>query len=100
MYPIAAIATVALSTRDPLGSRYAWPLAITGLAVSGYHNLLYYAVLPRSIAPCATGVSCTERQIEWFGVVTIPLLSLSAFVIIVAELLWCRRRLGEMAYED
>ena len=32
-------------------------------------------------------MSCTSRQIEWFGVITIPLLSLIAFSVISAALL-------------
>lgn len=93
MYPLAVIATVALVTRDRRVGYYAWPLVLTGLAVAIYHNLLYYHVIPESIAPCAAGVSCTDRQIEWFGIVTIPLLSLCGFTLIAACLLWFRARL-------
>jgi disulfide bond formation protein DsbB len=100
MYPLAAIATVGLLTHDREVARYAWPLVLVGLTVAIYHNLLYYHVIPESITPCATGVSCTERQIEWFGVVTIPLLSLSAFIIIAGCLVWFRARLKETAHED
>ena len=100
MYPLAAIFTVALVTRDRRVSRYAWPLVLPGLAVAIYHNLLYYNILPESIAPCATGVSCTDRQIEWLGVITIPLLSLSAFTITPGCLLWFDRRLKGTAHED
>jgi len=44
-----------------------------------YHNLLYYKILPESIAPCSQGVSCTTVYIEWFGFITIPFLSLAVF---------------------
>ena len=100
MYPLVVIATVALITRDRRATRYAWPFGIAGLVVSSYHSLLYYAVLPANIAPCATGVSCTERKIEWFGVVTIPLLSVAAFVSIVGCLLWCGVRLREVGHDQ
>jgi disulfide bond formation protein DsbB len=60
----------------------------TGLAVSIYHNLLYYHLIPESITPCAEGVSCTDRQIEWLGFVTIPLLALTAFVLAAGCLVW------------
>lgn len=81
MYPLVVIIGVAIITRD--GSRmksYALPVCLIGLAISIYHNLLYYGVLPESIAPCTEGVSCTSRQIEWLGFITIPLLALAAFV--------------------
>ena len=88
MYPLAAIATVGLLTRDAGVVRYAWPLAAAGLALAAYHNLLYYGVIPESITPCSEGVSCTERQIEWFGVVTIPLMALLAFALAAGSLIW------------
>ena len=92
MYPLAAIATVGLLTRDAGVVRYAWPLAASGLALAAYHNLLYYGVIPESITPCTEGVSCTERQVEWFGVVTIPLMALLAFALAAGSLIWFRVR--------
>jgi disulfide bond formation protein DsbB len=92
MYPLVAVSAVGLLGRDTGSSRYAWPLASVGLAVAVYHNLLYYGLIPDSITPCTQGVSCTTRQIEWLGFITIPLLSLTAFVIIVVSLLAFRQR--------
>jgi disulfide bond formation protein DsbB len=92
MYPIAVVATVGLLRQDAGSTRYAWPLALAGLAVAVYHNLLYYHLIPDSVTPCTQGVSCTSRQIEWLGVVTIPLLSLAAFVLIAIGLLAFDRR--------
>lgn len=93
MYPLVVVSTVGLWSRDPGALRYAWPLAAGGLAVAVYHNLLYYHLIPESIAPCTTGVSCTSRQIEWLGFITIPLMSLTAFTLIVAGLFVCQQRL-------
>jgi disulfide bond formation protein DsbB len=88
MYPLVALTTVALVRRDAGIGAYLWPFVAMGLAVSIYHNLLYYHLIPESITPCAQGVSCTERQIEWLGFVTIPLLALTAFVLAAASLVW------------
>lgn len=88
MYPLVVLTTVALVKRDTGVAAYAWPLVAVGLAVSIYHNLLYYHLIPESITPCARGVSCTERQIEWLGFVTIPLLALAAFVLAAGCLMW------------
>ncbi len=92
MYPLAVVATVGLSTHDQYVSRYMWPLALVGVSVAGYHNLLYYHLIPDSLAPCTAGVSCTDVQLEWLGFITIPLLSLTAFCIIVGCLLWFQAR--------
>ncbi|MFO7301848.1 MAG: disulfide oxidoreductase [Acidobacteriota bacterium] len=92
MYPIALVLTVGLASGDRHLPRYVWPLAAAGLAIAVYHNLLYYHLIPDSITPCTTGVSCTDRQIEWLGFITIPLLSLTAFAIIAGCLVWFRQR--------
>jgi disulfide bond formation protein DsbB len=100
MYPLVVVTTVGLLGRDPGALRYAWPLAVGGLAVAVYHNLLYYHLIPESITPCTTGVSCTDRQIEWLGFITIPLLSLAAFTLIAAGLFVCQQRLKGRIDED
>lgn len=82
MYPMAVILTVGLVLREARSYLYAFPLALVGLGIAAYHNLLYYGLLPESIEPCMLGVSCTTRQVEWLGFVTIPLLSLAAFVLV------------------
>jgi len=87
MYPLVYILAVAIILEDRRLKYYGLPLSITGLLIAVYHNLLYYHVIPESIAPCTTGISCTTRQIEWFGFITIPLLSLVAFTITTVVLL-------------
>lgn len=82
MYPLVLIIGVGIGLRDSRVKSYALPLALIGLAVSVYHNLLYYGVIPESITPCTQGISCTSRQIEWLGFITIPLLALTSFIIV------------------
>jgi disulfide bond formation protein DsbB len=87
MYPLVVILTVGILLRDTRLKFYALPLSLTGLGISIYHNLLYYKFIPESIAPCTTGISCTTRQIEWLGFVTIPLMALIAFTVTSLSLL-------------
>jgi disulfide bond formation protein DsbB len=82
MYPLVIILTVGILLREPRLRLYVLPLSLIGLAISIYHNLLYYGVIPESIQPCTSGVSCTARQIEWLGFITIPLLALVAFCVV------------------
>ncbi|HKC14701.1 MAG TPA: disulfide oxidoreductase [Patescibacteria group bacterium] len=82
MYPIAIILAVGILRKDKKVYQYVLPFSIIGLAISVYHNLLYYQILPESAAPCEQGISCTTRLIEWGGFVTIPLLSLVGFSVI------------------
>lgn len=100
MYPVAVISTVALIVRDRRADRYLWPLVLPGLAITVYHCLLYYAVIPAAITPCSTGVSCTERQLDWFGFVSIPLLSLAGFVTATGCLCWFRARVKGTYRDD
>jgi disulfide bond formation protein DsbB len=88
MYPLVLIIATGIVARDGRMRAYALPLCLAGLAVSVYHNLLYYGVIPESITPCAQGVPCTEKQIEWFGFVTIPLMGLASFVCMALCLLF------------
>lgn len=87
MYPLVVVIGVGIAFREARWKLYALPLALGGLAVSIYHNLLYYGAIPESITPCTQGVSCTSVQIEWLGFVTIPLMALTAFVLVSAIIL-------------
>ena len=82
LYPLVAILTVGILRRDQKVYLYVLPLSITGSIIAVYQNLLYYNIIPESIKPCEQGISCTTKYIEWFGFVTIPLLSLTTFLII------------------
>lgn len=82
MYPLVAILAGGILRKDKAIYLYVLPLSLIGLGISIYHNLLYYKILPESIAPCVNGVSCTTKFIEWFGFITIPFLSFVAFSII------------------
>ena len=92
MYPLVVIFAVGILKKDKLVAYYAWPLIAAGWLIAFYHNLLYYNILPEAAAPCINGVSCTTKFIEWFGFVTIPLLSFLGFsTIIVLTLLSIRK---------
>lgn len=80
MYPLVFIIGIGLLRNDKSVPVYILPLSLIGLGIAIYHVLLYYGIIPESLAPCSLGVSCTTKQIEWFGFVTIPLLSLLAFL--------------------
>ena len=92
MYPLVLIIGVGIISKDGRLKNYALPLSVVGLAIAVYHNLLYYGIIPESITPCQQGISCTSRQIEWLGFITIPLLSLTAFSLITLCLIFYKPR--------
>jgi disulfide bond formation protein DsbB len=91
MYPLVLVIGVGIVKKDKNFLYSALPLSIIGGLIALYHNLLYYKILPESAAPCSTGISCTTKLVEYFGFVTIPLLSLLAFIVIIISLLIYRK---------
>ena len=91
MFPLVLILALGLFPFDPKVTRYALPLAVVGLLFAGFHVLLTAGIIPEALAPCRQGIPCKTIQIEWFGFVTIPLLSLFAFLIINGLLLAAHR---------
>jgi disulfide bond formation protein DsbB len=83
MYPLVLLFLAALLDPSKHFLRFTLPLTLVGLTVAGYHNLLYYKILPQAAAPCAQGVSCTSVHFEWLGFITIPLLSFTAFCFLL-----------------
>jgi disulfide bond formation protein DsbB len=88
MYPLVILLAVGILRRDKQIASYILPLSLLGWGIAVYHNLLYFSILPESAAPCAAGISCTSKFIEWFGFVTIPFLSFVAFSVISAALIF------------
>ena len=88
MYPLVVIIGVAILARNPSVKMYALPLAVTGVVISIYHNLIYYGFVPESLTPCAEGVPCNAVQLELLGFVTIPLMGLAASIVITSALLF------------
>ena len=86
MFPLALILPIGMFPLDRKVVRYALPLAMLGWLFAIFHLLLIAGIVPESIKPCTQGVPCSEKVIEWFGFVTIPLLSATAFSAIIALL--------------
>lgn len=82
MYPLALILPIGILVKDKFMPLYVLSLSIIGFFIGLYHVLLYYNIIPKAVAPCVQGISCTTKYIEWFGFVTIPFLSFAAFGII------------------
>ncbi len=81
LYPLVLILGAALLSEDKNHSKYSMPLILVGLGISVYHNLYYYDLIPKEIVPCNAEVSCSAKQLELFGFITVPLLALCNFII-------------------
>ena len=87
MFPLALVLFMGLFPFDPKVVRYALPLSVAGGLVAPYHVLLQAGVIPERAAPCTHGGSCSDVDLILFGFVSIPLLSLLAFVAVTALLI-------------
>jgi disulfide bond formation protein DsbB len=94
MFPLVLILPAGLFPFDPKIVRYALPLSLVGGAIAVFHLLLVAGIVPESVTPCTQGVPCSETQIEWFGFVTIPLLSVVAFAAISVLLIAAHLRIS------
>ena len=83
MFPMALILPFGLFPFDRNVVRAVLPLAGFGGMLAVLHVLLVEGIIPERVAPCRQGVPCSETVAEWFGFVTIPLLSFVAFATIV-----------------
>jgi len=79
MFPLAVVLTVALFPLDLKVIRYAAPLAAAGWLVALFHVLLTHGYIPERVTPCTQGIPCSQIDAQWFGFLTIPMLSLLSF---------------------
>lgn len=82
MYPLVLIIGVGMVKKDKIMPLYALLMSGVGGAIALFHYLLQMSIIPDSLAPCVQGISCTSRLIEYFGFITIPFMSLAAFVAV------------------
>jgi disulfide bond formation protein DsbB len=82
MYPLVLIFLINLLYPDDKLFKYSFPLVITGLSLSIYHNLLMFGLISEDLVPCVKGVPCSTVYINWLGFITIPLLSFIAYAIL------------------
>jgi disulfide bond formation protein DsbB len=91
MYPLVVILLVGMFPLDKGIVRYALPLAVIGWIFAVYHYLLYSGYIPESLQPCDQDASCAEINLELFGFITIPMLSILSFTAIIALLIVFRK---------
>jgi disulfide bond formation protein DsbB len=89
MYPLSITLLLAALANDHRVARYLLPFPIVGAGVATYHILVENHVIHQTQA-CQISApgGCATKWIEEFGYVTIPTLSISAFVLLFAFLVF------------
>lgn len=90
MYPLTLIILVGIIKGDEYLPDYVLPFSIIGMGVSTYHYLVQLGVFGHP-ATCSTGVPCNLRYVNYFGFVSIPLMALTAFVMITVIMVVTKR---------
>ena len=93
MYPLLILLSMSMLRRDKAALDYSLVLALLGLIISLYHNYLFFG--KSSLGLCAAdgnGVSCLVQYVTEFNYITIPVMSLTAFLLIIFFLIIGRRR--------
>ncbi|AHV97608.1 disulfide oxidoreductase [Paenibacillus sabinae] len=96
MYPQVILLGIATYRNDKKIISYILPLCAIGGSISLYHYAEQKIPALGKVLPCTVGVPCTKDYLNFFGFVTIPLLALTAFILIVL-LLWNAREREEEA---
>jgi disulfide bond formation protein DsbB len=84
MYPQVVLLGLAYIQKDYKFTLYPSVLAGIGAIISVYHNYIYYGGI--SLFPCdpfGLETSCTKVRVMEFGYITIPLMALTAFILIL-----------------
>lgn len=93
MYPQAIIFLIAVMYEEMMIFKYSAALTIFGWLFALYHNLIYFKIIEPTLLPCTSGISCTDNQLNYFGFLTIPMMSFIAFsILLVIHLLVFKRR--------
>ncbi|MGB0452467.1 MAG: disulfide oxidoreductase [Bacteriovoracaceae bacterium] len=91
MYPLVILFFVG-SSKDPrITFSFTAPFVAIGWLTALYHNLLHYEIVPEKASPCREGISCATVYIDWFGFITIPMLSFIAFTLMAIILFFLRK---------
>jgi len=91
MYPLVFILGVASVKKDFKVYRYVLPLAMVGGCISIYHYLVQKTAFFKEHSTTCGIVPCDIDYLDWFGVITIPMLALIAFIIITVVMLLVRK---------
>lgn len=93
MYPQTILLGLAIWKKDKGIALYSLTLSIIGAGIAGYHYLLQRGVGPE--LPCAAvgySEACSQRFVMTFGYITIPLMALTAFLLIIVSMLSLRKK--------
>ena len=89
MYPLTLLLGIAAFRGDlSIAKRYFMPMSIVGALLATYHYQLEHIAGEPTV--CGTAVPCDQAAFNIFGFISVPFLSLAAFLLITTMLLLAR----------
>ena len=85
MYPLAVVLLVGALRREVAVKFYAIPIALIGLVISIYHNVLQFFPSLEGTS-CDPLVPCSARSIEMFGFMDLPFMAGAGFIVVAVLL--------------
>jgi disulfide bond formation protein DsbB len=88
MYPLTVLTLLPAIANDYRIARYLLPLPVIGAGLAGYQILIEEDVVgePHACLASAAG-GCATKWVDTFGYLTIPVLALTAFLLVLAFLI-------------
>ncbi|MBI2052075.1 MAG: disulfide bond formation protein B [Candidatus Sungbacteria bacterium] len=83
LYPQVFILGLALIKKDFSVAPYIQLLSAIGAIIAGYQHLLQLGWVPSLVCTAVGGVSCAQRFVMGFGYITLPLMSFTAFLLLI-----------------
>lgn len=90
MYPQIVLLAIAYWKNDRSVIDYILGLSIIGLIIGIYHYYIQFGGL-ELVAPCVIGGNCTDKPFVSFGYITIPMMSITVFLAIIASSLFAKK---------
>ncbi len=88
MYPLVLLIPIGIIKKDKNLPVYGLSLSLVGSIIAFFHVLLQIGIIKESLIPCSNGVSCTTEYLNLFGFLSIPLMSLLAFIFITLAMIF------------
>ena len=94
LYPQVLIAGIAMLKKDKSIIEYMLPMSLIGGVIALYQSAVQWGLLNNSLLNCtAVGGECAKVYVNEFGYITIPFMSFSIFVYLIAlKLIFYRSR--------
>jgi len=80
MYPIVPLLLIGSITKDKSFIKWIPIFSISGILISSYHYLLQINISKSEI--CYSDIPCTERWVWDYGYISIPMMAITAFLVI------------------